>query len=521
VSEAGSIGKGERTDPRSFAVKGIAMLGQLALPLGFAAYSIFNSGETGRFFGYLAPFALLLVGLSFAFAYLAWWRLTYWVGETDIRIESGIISRAARSVPYERIQDVSIEQKLLPRLFGLASIKFETGAGGKDELALAYLTEAEGERLRELVRTRKSEAEAGLEAAKGLESAVAIEDASLAGPPLFAMSSGRVITFGIFEFSLTVMAVLAGAAQQLELFLPSEISDPRRWLSYLEGPGEYLAGLGPLVQILGIVSALVAVAIVGTMAGLVRTILRDWGFTLKRTDKGFRRQRGLFTRTDVVMPAHRVQALKFSTKIIRRRFGWHGLKFVSLAQDAGGSSHSVAPFARWQELEPIALEAGFTPPHEGLDWQRASENYRMDTALLTLFFLIPLAIVTATLIYFSREFLGGGYEALIVGLAIVFAIGMIARPLFMWRFERHALDENQLYSRRGWLAPHTDVASRLKLQSVEIAQGPIASRRGYASLYLGLAGGRMQVPGLPIERARELRVAILASIASRDFSQLV
>jgi len=46
--------------------------------------------------------------------------------------------------------------------------------------------------------------------------------------------------------------------------------------------------------------------VVGMLSGIVRTFLRDWDFRLERTSKGFRRRRGMFTRTDVVMPVHRV-----------------------------------------------------------------------------------------------------------------------------------------------------------------------------------------------------------------------
>ncbi len=144
-----------RTDPRSFAVRAISMLGQLVLPILFGAFAILDEGDLGDLALYFVPLVLVAVGANMAFAYLRWRRLTYTVGEADIRVESGILSRAARSVPYERIQDVSLEQKPVPRLFGLVEVKFETGAGGGDDLALTYLTQGEGERLRELVRARR------------------------------------------------------------------------------------------------------------------------------------------------------------------------------------------------------------------------------------------------------------------------------------------------------------------------------------------------------------------------------
>ena len=73
---------------------------------------------------------------------------------------------------------------------------------------------------------------------------------------------------------------------------------------------------------------------------------------------------------------------------------------------------------------------------------------------------------------------------------------------------------------RGVFAPKSQIATRLKLHSIEIAQGPIARLRGYATLHLGQAGGTFAIPGVPIERAREVRRKVMETIASTDFSQL-
>ena len=122
-----------RTDPRSFAVRAVTMLFQLVIPLAVASVTILDDGDIGDLVGYFLPLVIVIILLNVVIAYLQWTKLTYTVGESDIRVESGVLSRAARSVPYERIQDVSLEQKLLPRLFGLVEVKFETGAGGKDD----------------------------------------------------------------------------------------------------------------------------------------------------------------------------------------------------------------------------------------------------------------------------------------------------------------------------------------------------------------------------------------------------
>ena len=106
-------------------------------------------------------------------------------------------------------------------------------------------------------------------------------------------------------------------------------------------------------------------------------------------------------------------------------------------------------------------------------------------------------------------------------LALLVLLWTAVVEAFPFRHTQNALDADQLYSRHGWLSPKLAISSRVKLQSVEIARGPIARRRGYATLHLGLAGGKLALPGLPIARAEELRRAVLQSIGRRDFSELL
>ncbi len=497
-----AVAEPQRTHPKTFAVKAATMLTQLVVPIGVGAVTILDDGDLSDLLMFFLPLIVVVVGLNFLLAYLQWTRLTYEVRDSDIRVESGLLSRAARSVPYERIQDVSLEQKLLPRLFGLVEVKFETGAGGGDDLKLAYLAQGEGDRLRDLVRARRDGREPAVERAAKETSR---------GDVLFAMGPQRVITFGLFEFSLAVVAVLGGLAQQFDFLLPFDLWDIDGWQERLAGPGQYLAGLGPLAQFVGIAVALLILAVVGIATGIIRTALREWDFRLERTDKGLRRRRGLLTRTDVVMPIHRVQALKVTTGIIRRLFGWHALSVVSLASDSSSANHQAAPFAQLEEIAPITATTGFSLPSSDIGWTRRSAKASVDGALIDLAVMSAIALPVW---YFSPLW----WSAL-----VPLAIGVFgaAREYYLYRFDRHALAERFLYVRHGWLAPKLTIGSRVRLQSVELRQGPLARRRGYADLRLGLAGGSFAVEGMPLEHARAWRTAILDSIATTDFSELL
>ncbi len=489
----------QRTHPLAMVAGAIAALKNAIFPI---IAVMFGSQAMDRGSGFLFLIVLAIIGINLLAAWLGWLRLRYRVGADDIRVEKGLVSRSARSVPYERIQDVSLEQKPIPRLLGLTEVRFETGAGGKDELRLAYVTLEEGERLREVVRDLRDEAQ-GLELAEK-------KQREEQGELLFHMGPERLLKFGMFEFSLVAIAVIGGAAQQFDFLLPFDLWDPEGWEERLAGPGDWLAGLGWASRIVGAIIAFIALVGIGFVTGIARTFLRDWDFRLDRTLKGFRRRRGLLTKTDVVMPVHRVQATVVDTGILRRIFGWHGLSFISLAQDAKSANHSVAPFAQMDEIAPILEVAKFDLPAADTKWHRASADYYLVRAL---FGAVPFTI--------------GGMVALVfapsvwIGFGLIGVAGFIAlRAHYLWRYERHAVDARQIMSRRGWLSPKLKLADRVKLHSVEISQGPLAKWCGYADLKFGLAGGTLSFGGLPLAEAQEMRAAVLSSIASVDFSRL-
>ena len=517
----GETGEGwHRVSPTSIAANSIAGIGSAVLPM----VAIFLGSGADEGSGLLALIVgCLAVSLSVLFAALTWWRTRYRLGDTDVAAVKGLISRQARSIPFERIQDVSLEQKLVPRLFGLVAVRFETGAGAGDELALAYVTRSEGETLREAVRARLDSAPdamtggivAGEEADADRQVAAGDAPPQAAGPTtaLFAMGPARLLMFGLFEFSLVVFAVLGGAAQQFDFLLPFDLWDMENWEARLAGSDALIAGWlaqwGWAARLVGVVLGVLGLALIGLATGIVRTFAREWGFTLERTARGFRRRRGLFTRTDVVMPVHRVQALRLTTGMVRRLWGWHALSFITLAQDAGSANHAVAPFARLDELARVAHEAGFALPGDATRWHRPAHSYGRDRAMIP---AIPGLLVALVLLA-----LGQPLPALVVAL-VALLIG--CWQILIARAHRHALEPEQIVTRVGLLAPRITIATRAKLHSAELAQGPLGRRSGYASLRMGLAGGRLRIDGLPLDRARQMRDEVLTSIVAVDYSAL-
>ncbi|KHL24593.1 hypothetical protein PK98_11485 [Croceibacterium mercuriale] len=491
-----------RTAPVGMVAGVLASLPRAALSIIAALIGVRNIGDP-------AIVVLVLVavsGIALGWVVLGWRHHRYLIGPDDLRIEQGILSRQVRAIPYDRIHDVALREPLAARLFGLVEVAFDTGTGGKDEAKLAFVTRAEGAALRDTVRARRSGVAA--DAPVIAEVTPAVSETRT----LFALTPGRLLLFGLFEFSLVVFAVLAGAAQQFDFLLPD--LDWREWRELGGQPLQWLLGLGLAVQVIAAVLGLLLLIPIGLLTGVVRTALRDWGFRLEETSRGLRRRRGLLTRSDVVMPLERVQALVLGTGLPRRRWGWHSLRAISLAQDSKDQSHVLVPFAQAAEIAPVAALTGLPLPGDGVDWRRASARWRSDRMVLAA--LLPL-LAGAGLLLLPLDLPAG--TALVPAVILWLLAAVLAfRQYYLWRHNRHALTGDLLCSREGWLSPHLVVATPVKLQSVELRQGPLARLGDYADLHLGLAGGTLALHGLPLPEAQAMRAAMVARMAAVDFT---
>ena len=502
-----------RTDPRGFLLRAFEGLRGAVIPV--AAIVLTRDGA-GPLFA-LAVAALAVAGAA-AFGVLAWSRLTYTVGEEHIRVQSGVLARQDRAVPFERVQDVAAKQSLLARWLGLVEITFETGAGKGEDLTLAYVSSEEADRLRALVRERagtalRSDARAtGHAATPGLP-----QDAGAAERTLFAMPARRVLTLGLFNFSLVVFAALAGFLQQFEDVLPFDPWDIEGWQARLAGPGEWLAGLGTLAKAIGVAVLLAMLLIAGVLTGVVRTALREWNFHLGRAGNTLRRRRGLFTITEAAVPLPRVQAAITATGLLRARWGWHELALVSLAADAGAAHHVVAPLARMGEVDALLAETRLARPAEDLHWHSMTAASVWLTTLRSL--AVPLA--AAGIVWPVQAIVeppGIPGEPWLVFIPLVWGAWRAGRLALSLMRTGLALDGEHLFLRSGRLAPRVLACPREKLHSAALIDTPAARRLGYTTLSLGLAGSDLAMPGLPHAVARDLQTRLLADMRRRDWS---
>ncbi|MFD1861152.1 hypothetical protein EHW97_08860 [Aeromicrobium camelliae] len=319
----GAQTEGRRTHPLTAVVQG-------GLWAAGGAIGLFNAFFNGEGFGVvrgLLSLAAAVVGglvIGLVAGYLRWRFTRYFIDGMEARIESGVVFRTSRRIPYERLQSVDIDEPFLARLFGLAELHMEMAGGSESRTTLRFLRLDEARQLRRVLLSRAhgTDVHEGQPIAEEQRTVIAV------------VSPDRIIVGTLLSLDFLISA---GA---VVLLLAAGFIIPDAW-----------ALLGGIIP-----AGFWVVQIVGTR------VIAQWNFTLSRGARGLRIERGLLSRSSQTIPFERVQGIAVVEPFLWRKIGWQRLSVdvagygVSSEEESGVSDTTLLPIADPQLARAVAEE---------------------------------------------------------------------------------------------------------------------------------------------------------------------
>lgn len=438
----------------------------------------------------VVAFAAAIAAAAIGWQALVWHRFRYGIGERGMVIESGVLHRTRRLIPFERVQDVDVERGPIARLFGLAKLKIETGGGGNDEGVLDSVRVDEAERIRVALRRGRVLAETPQEAD-------VVQPEPIASV-LFDMPLQRVLLTGLFNFSMVYLALVGAVFQMFEPFIGFDFRDVAGWLGLIDD--NVRGGRAAVITV-----AVLVLLLLGVITGVLTTLSRDFGFRLTREGEGLRRVRGLLTRSDVLIPRRRIQLAVLTTGPFKQRFGWAelGVQTLGTTEKKGQPSRqSVAPLARAQEVDEILSALRPMRVAQAGELQRVSSRHWLRRFIVEAW--VPLSAIA----------IGAWFTPLaLLGLVLLpfFAIdGLVAR-----RFKLYGRTDDLLFVQSGVLKRRQWIIPTGNIQVLRLTRTWLQRRLGLSSVTFDTAGGsRMQPPRIIDMRDEDAR-ALLASLRGK------
>lgn len=334
----------ERPHPLTPLIRGWVVL--VAILLGASRELIPDGGEESLFSDLSGSLrwvllALAVVVLIASVAGFMTWRFTRFVIDDDeLRIETGAIFRRSKRIPFQRLQTIDVTQPLSARIFGLAEMRLEAGAGDSGA-RLRYLERDKAARLRDYLLTR----------ATGEQRSISDEAAPTSA--WTDLTSTDEVLVRLTPQQLVLGFVLSG-----DFLFPAVL---------------LAAGL-TVTTVLGVtLFALPAVIPLGIqlVSALSKYLIGQFNYTLARQGKGLRITRGLTNLTSQSVPVDRIQGISISQSVTWRRAGLYRVRIDVLGQtrstDENGQQTSDSVLFPVATLEQVRTGLGAILPDVDLD----------------------------------------------------------------------------------------------------------------------------------------------------------
>lgn len=454
----------------------------------------------------VAPLGALL-GATYG---LAWYlRFEYELTDETLDITSGVIARRDREIPYRRIQTVDVTRTILHRLFGLATVRIETAGGGSTEASLNFVSMAEADRIRRLVRTRRAAestettraptdregsepvlipSETGQPAARDRPTDPAVEEMPTV---LFELSLRELLIYSLSTFRTGAIAVVLFGLPLVEDFLPREAYSIIEALGGATSITAMTASRALVTIALLVTFVLFAAYVVSAVYGAITY----YGFTFGRRGDDLVYECGLFQRYSGSIPLSKVQSLTLTENVPMRRLGYAGLtvETAGYGGDEGGGRLEIGagpPSAIPAARRDIALDVARTVEDvETFTFHRppptARRRYLVRYALAATGVVAVSGLVARSSAAFDAWYLP----------VVLFAVVPVAAHL-KWLHRGYYADETHVVLRTGFWVRRSTMVPYERLQTMAHTRTIFQRRLGLADFVADTASS-VSITGAP------------------------
>ena len=247
------------------------------------------------------PILLAMLGGGVITSLLSFYFYRFRLTADHVEIRSGVLSKKTVNLPFERIQNVTLEQPIYYRVTGYACLLLDTAGSAQQEARIVAMPLADAEALRKaILRAHKvPQSQSGADHQNVSESITdehLLNQRSIKDLVLHGLTNNRfwIIVGAMAPFYDEVFGFLARQAEKLGVDLV-HVYDPNTQPLW-----EFLAGV--LVSIAFVVFIM-------TLASVLGAIVMFYGYTLHKAGDRYIRRSGLLTRQEVSMKRSRIQVV--------------------------------------------------------------------------------------------------------------------------------------------------------------------------------------------------------------------
>ena len=427
---------------------------------------------------------------------ISYFRYYYYVTDTDLIIEKGLIERKKITVPFDRIQTINTEQKIIHQLFGVVKLEIDTAGSKKKEIAIDALEQGVAEQIKSFLLLKKKYLQE--ESSKRKPTPPSKSQDLHQVEPLIRLSITDLVKIGVSQNHIQTALLIIGFGIGFLDDIQEIINfDLYTWIQGQIGQ----ASASYAIFLLMVLPFLLLITFIIT---LIRTVIRFYHQKVWIAGDGIQLESGLLTRHQSFIHRQKIQRIQWSQNPIKRIFKLFELRiYQASSQQEHAKKTNQIPGCYREALEALRDTTFPRKWFESMDYVRVSTQYR---GRLWLYFGILPGILLGFLGYL-QDGLPGFWFLVWIPLVWWWA-GIVVRR---WHI---GLNDYALYLKHGFWEVKEDFIPVYKIQAVRLKQSPYQRSHQLATVSISTASGSLEIPYLPLDLAQRMMNYLLFRVES-------
>lgn len=450
----------------------------------------------------------VILGLVTFFSVWSFLVFRYRLSTTTVEVKSGIFKKKHVDLPFNRIQNIKIEQPFYYRMFGFATMAFDSGGSLAQEARLIGLPLSFAQSLQMQINDVKAHIEPETLAADDHRQDNNTTQVHSTETVVNTRSLSDLVFHGIT--SNRIFILLAGLAPFVDNII-GFIGD--KLASWGIDVGQTIESESFIILAIYAISLFLLCVGLITVLSIIGAIIMFYGYTLSRTTEKFIRRSGLITKHEISVTFSRIQVAIMKQDWLDIVFGRFNLKMEQLngqianANPSAANNKLMVPSVFAYECRDI-LEHVF--PKHGLHEIEFSHISKRFITRHLIIFAIPMSILTGFLVW--NHIQGAPVNWL---YPILFASIWSALIVLRWWRWGYAVNDTYIYIRKGLFGADRYCIPIDKIQRVTFSQSVFMEKALLASLKIQLASGSYSIPLINADLAQSIQTYVLYNVESK------
>lgn len=466
------------------------------------AVPFFKNNLFEKYGVYIYAGLILLVILQFTFSYLSYKKFRFSIQEDAFHLDHGVIKLSHVEIPFERIQNINLQQSILQQVLNVVGFEIETAGEGTAEIKIKALDKSFATALKAKLIEEKNKVQADDFAEN--DSDVGVEDSieSKRNSLLFQLDFKTLIKVGVSSNLFKGVGLLVAFFAYLYNFIMDFVATIYD-INLEEDFNNRIPETLTFVTIL-----VLGVLVIGFLITVLTTVLKYFGLKIIKNQQNYEVEYGLFKKINKVIKKSKTQIFEIRTNPIKNIFK---IKSVYVSQ---ASSHQITEKQKIG-LVGLSIENLHTLFKSLFELEFQDMNYEVCNSQKRLFFryfyknliVIMGLSIAAYFVYFNW--------VSIVGLIILFSL--MSGFAFLKVLKSNIGINSKLISvRKGSIDTKFKIIEIHKLQSVSLSRNIFQQYNGHADLVLETASGTVTVEYLKLNQAAELLNYLVYKVESTN-----